>query len=185
VAAIARLVHASPGRVRERIHRFNEMGMARLAPKWLGGRLRRNTTDNEALIVKTATARPESPGEPRSQPIGGSRSAGTTPSQRLRAKLHKTGGVRQFHGCDSVGDDQLFGTVQQKKGADTTLAALKQICARPPDVTAIYAVSDNLSAHAGERAREPRRRAVGHSHLLLVGQPDRVAVRPAAGVREQ
>jgi hypothetical protein len=137
VEAIARLVHASPDRVPERIHRFNEMGMASLAPKWLGGRPRRNTTDDEAFIVKTATARPESLGEPRSQPIGGSRSAGTTTSQRLRANRHKTGGVRQFDGCDSVGDDQLFGAVRQKKGADTTLAALKQICARPPDVTTI------------------------------------------------
>ena len=64
VEAIARLVQTSPDRVREMIHRFNEMGMASLDPKWAGGRPRRITTDDEAFIVKTATARPESVGLP-------------------------------------------------------------------------------------------------------------------------
>jgi hypothetical protein len=61
--------------------------------------------------------------------------------------------VRQFHGCDSVTDDQLFGTVRQKKGADNTLAALQQIRARRPDAETIYVILDNLSAHKGEKIR--------------------------------
>src|SRR5271156_6590920 len=60
VEAIARLVQTSPDRVREMIHRFNEMGMDSLDPKWAGGRPRRITTEDEAFIVTTAKARPES-----------------------------------------------------------------------------------------------------------------------------
>jgi transposase len=64
VEVIARLVQTSPDRVREMIHRFNEMGMASLDPKWAGGRPRRITTDDEAFIVETATARPPKAGMP-------------------------------------------------------------------------------------------------------------------------
>ncbi len=60
VQAIARLVQTSPDRVREMIHRFNEMGMASLDPRWAGGRPRRITTEDEAFIVTTAKGRPES-----------------------------------------------------------------------------------------------------------------------------
>jgi transposase len=59
VEVIARLVQTSPDRVREMIHRFNEMGMRSLDPKWAGGRPRRITTEDEAFIVETAKARPE------------------------------------------------------------------------------------------------------------------------------
>jgi transposase len=64
VPVIARLVQTSPDRVREVIHKFNEMGMACLDPKWAGGRPRRITTDHEAFIVKTAMTRPEKLGAP-------------------------------------------------------------------------------------------------------------------------
>ena len=64
VEAIARLVQTSPDRVREMIHRFNEMGMASSDAKWAGGRPRRITTDDETFIVKTAKARPEAVGLP-------------------------------------------------------------------------------------------------------------------------
>jgi len=59
VEVIARLVQTSPDRVREMIHRFNEMGMKSLDPQWAGGRPRRITTEDEAFIVKTAKERPE------------------------------------------------------------------------------------------------------------------------------
>jgi transposase len=58
VAAIARLVQTSPDRVREMIHRFNDLGMRSLDPQWAGGRPRQITTTDRALIVKTATTRP-------------------------------------------------------------------------------------------------------------------------------
>ncbi len=64
VEVIARLVQTSPDRVREMIHRFNEMGMASLDPQWAGGRPRRITTEDEEFIVKTAKARPEKVGRP-------------------------------------------------------------------------------------------------------------------------
>src|SRR5215216_5233224 len=64
VAAIARLVQRSPDRVREMIHRFNDMGMRSLDPQWAGGRPRLITTTDRALIVKTATTRPRKLGRP-------------------------------------------------------------------------------------------------------------------------
>ena len=62
VEVIANLVQTSPDRVREMIHRFNEVGMASLDPQWAGGRPRRITTDDEDFIAKTATCRPEALG---------------------------------------------------------------------------------------------------------------------------
>ncbi|HVB00257.1 MAG TPA: IS630 family transposase [Acidimicrobiales bacterium] len=233
VEAIARLVQTSPDRVREMIHRFDEMGMASLDPRWAGGRPRRITTDDETFIVKTATARPESVGLPFTRwsirkladylaknehhqvmigrerlrellgdndvtfqhtktwkesndplrdekldridevleshldhcfafdefgplgilPVKGSSWSQKTKPQRLRANFHKYAGVRQFHGCYSIADDRLFGTVREKKGAANTLAALKQIRAMRPDREQIYVILDNLSAHKGEKIR--------------------------------
>jgi hypothetical protein len=45
VDATARLVQTSPDRVREMIHRPNELGVASLDPKWARGRPRRVTAD--------------------------------------------------------------------------------------------------------------------------------------------
>ena len=58
VASIARLVQTSPDRVREMIHRFNDLGMRSLDPQWAGGRPRQITTSDRALIVETAKTRP-------------------------------------------------------------------------------------------------------------------------------
>jgi transposase len=63
VAVIARLVATSPDRVWEMIHRFNELGMRSLDPRWAGGRPRQITTTDRELIVKTATCRPRSLGQ--------------------------------------------------------------------------------------------------------------------------
>jgi transposase len=64
VPAIAKLVATSEDRVREMIHRFNELGLVALDPQWAGGRPRLITTDDEAFIVETATTRPEALGCP-------------------------------------------------------------------------------------------------------------------------
>jgi transposase len=64
VAAIARLVQTSPDRVREMIHRFNDLGMRSLDPQWAGGRPRQITTTDRALIVKTARTRPTKLAQP-------------------------------------------------------------------------------------------------------------------------
>ncbi len=64
VAAIAKLAATSEDRVREMIHRFNELGMESLDPQWAGGRPRRITTEDRRFIVATAKTRPEKLGQP-------------------------------------------------------------------------------------------------------------------------
>ena len=64
VATIARLVQTSPDRVREMIHRFNDLGMRSLDPQWAGGRPRQITTNDREVIVETAKARPTTLGCP-------------------------------------------------------------------------------------------------------------------------
>lgn len=58
VPAIARLVQADEDTVRQVIHRFNEMGMASLDPRWAGGRPRLISPDDEQFVVATANTRP-------------------------------------------------------------------------------------------------------------------------------
>jgi hypothetical protein len=38
-----------------------------------------------------------------------------------------------FHGCYSLGDDQLWGVIRSRKGGDHSLTALKSIRAARPD----------------------------------------------------
>lgn len=234
VQAIARLVATSEDRVREMIHRFNDKGMSSLDPQWAGGRPRRITTDDEAFIVTTATARPESLGQPFTRwslrklaaylgdneqrivkigherlrqiltahevtfqrtktwkesndpdrdakldriedavehhpdrcfafdefgpltirPVGGSAWARRSRPQRQPANYNKLHGVRQFHGCYSIGDDLLWGVVRHRKSALNTLAALRTIRAARPDGEPIWVILDNLSAHKGRAIRE-------------------------------
>jgi transposase len=233
VPAIARLVQADEDSVREVIHRFNEMGLACLDPRWAGGRPRRISSTDEVFIVATATTRPEALGQPftrwslrklaaylgrnpdrpvrvgrerlrqilhdhdvtfqrtktwkessdpdreaklarieevtarfldrvfafdefgplaiRPQPGAGWARRGKP--ARLPANYHKTQGVRQFHGCYSVGEDRMWGVVRARKSAANTLAALKSIRAARPDGAPIYVILDNLSAHKGEQIR--------------------------------
>ncbi len=66
---------------------------------------------------------------------------------RLPATYHRTHGVRYFHGCYSIGDDQLRGMTRRRKGGDHSLAALKSIRAARPDGAPIYVFMDNLSAN--------------------------------------
>src|SRR3982751_4976913 len=77
---------------------------------------------------------------------GCSWSAQTRPD-RLPATYHRTHGIRYFHGCYSLGDDQLWGVVRRRKGGDHTLAALRSIRAARPDGAPIYVIMDNLSAN--------------------------------------
>ena len=66
---------------------------------------------------------------------------------RLRATYHRTHGIRYFHGCYSMGDDQLWGVVRRRKGGDHTLAALKSIRAARPGGYRLFVILDNLSAN--------------------------------------
>jgi transposase len=233
VPVIAELVQTSQDRVREMIHRFNDLGMRSLDPQWAGGRPRQITIDDEKFIVETATSRPEKLGQPFTRwsirklvaflaahptrpikigrerlrqllvnndvtfqrtktwkesndpcrdakldrieevlaqfpdrcfafdefgplvirPIGGRCWAAKNKPQRQPANYHKLHGVRQFHGCYSIGDDTMWGVVRRQKSAGNTLKALRSIRDERPDDEMIYVILDNLSAHKGQKIR--------------------------------
>jgi transposase len=81
------------------------------------------------------------------RPCHGSTWARESRPARLPATYHRTHGVRYFHGCYSLGDDQLWGVNRRRKGGDHTLAAIKSIRAARPDGAPIYVIMDNLSAN--------------------------------------
>ncbi len=227
VPAIARLVQAHQGTVREVTHAFNELGLGALDPRWAGGRPRLISAEDGAFIVTTATTRPEKLGRPFThwslrklvdwladnpvrvvkvgrerlrqllrrhkisfqrtrtwkesrdpqreakldrieevtgthpdrcfafdqfgplsvRPCPGSSWAKQQHPDRLPATYRRTHGVRYFHGCYSLGDEQLWGVTRRRKGADHTLSALKSIRAARPDGNRIYVILDNLSAN--------------------------------------
>lgn len=64
VPVIARLVQADEDTVRDVIHKFNEIGLACLDPRWAGGRPRLLNRDDEDFVVQTATTRPTNLGQP-------------------------------------------------------------------------------------------------------------------------
>ena len=66
---------------------------------------------------------------------------------RLRATYHRTHGIRYFHGCSPLADDQLWGVTHEHKGAGHTLAALKSIRAARPGGYRLFVILDNLSAN--------------------------------------
>lgn len=81
------------------------------------------------------------------RPCHGSSWARRKKPLRLRATYRRTHGIRYFHGCYALADDQLWGITRERKGADHTLAALKSIRARQPGRYRIYVILDNLSAN--------------------------------------
>ncbi len=233
VATIARLVQTSPDRVREMIHRFNDLGMRSLDPRWAGGRPRQITTTDRKLIVKTATTRPKKLGCPFThwsirklaehlatrkgrkvrigrerlrqiliaegitfqrtktwkespdplkeqklariehlleherdrtfafdefgpltiQPFGGVAWAPVGRPVRLRANYHKPHGSRQLYACYSIGDDELWGTIEPRKGSAATLRAIQSIRARLDDGHPIHVILDNLNHHKNRDVR--------------------------------
>ena len=118
------------------------------------------------------------------RPAHGSAWAPRTRPVRLPATYHRTHGIRYFHGCYSLGDDQLWGITRLRKGGDHTLAALKSIRAARPDGAPIYVIMDNLSANKTPPIRtwagKNKVRPVLHAHQRVVGQPDRGTVRALA-----
>jgi transposase len=81
------------------------------------------------------------------RPCHGSTWARESRPMRLPATYTRTHGIRYFHGCYSIADDQLWGVVRRRKGGDHTLAALQSIRATRPDGAPIYVIMDNLSAN--------------------------------------
>jgi hypothetical protein len=87
------------------------------------------------------------------RPCHGSGWARESKPTRLPATYTRTHGIRYFHGCYSLSDDQLWGVVRRRTGGDHTLAALKSIRAARPDGAPIYVIMDNLSANTTPRVR--------------------------------
>jgi transposase len=87
------------------------------------------------------------------RPCHGSTWAPEKKPTRLPATYTRTHGIRYFHGCYSLGDDQLWGVVRRRKGGDHTLTALRSIRAARPDGAPIYVILDNLSANKTPRIR--------------------------------
>src|SRR4249920_1792513 len=81
------------------------------------------------------------------RPCHGSSWAPESTPVRLPATYHRTHGVRYFHGCYSIGDDQLWGVTRRRKGGDHSLSALQSIRAARPDGAPLYVIMDNLSAN--------------------------------------
>ncbi len=59
VPAIARLVQADEDTIRQVIHRFNEMGMVSLDPRWADGRPRLISPDEEQFVVRRPIPAPK------------------------------------------------------------------------------------------------------------------------------
>jgi transposase len=87
------------------------------------------------------------------KPEGGSAWAPRSKPQRLRANYHKPHGTRQLFSWYSVGDDRLFGRIEQRKGAAPTLRALQAIRQLRPDGEPVYVILDNLNHHRGPDLR--------------------------------
>jgi transposase len=101
------------------------------------------------------------------RPCRGSAWAPRQHPARLRATYHRTHGVRYFHGCYCMGDDQLRGVTRERKGADHTLAALRSIRAARPGGCRLFVVLDNLPANK----TAPIRRWAGRENVELCFTP--------------
>jgi len=93
------------------------------------------------------------------RPVHGSSWAPRTRPARLPATYHRTRGIRYFHGCYSLGDDQLWGVMRARKGADHTLAALRSIRVARPGGYRLFVILDNLSANKTPAIRRWANRA--------------------------
>ncbi len=81
------------------------------------------------------------------RPCHGTAWAPRSKPARLPATYHRTHGIRYFHGCYSLGDDQLWGVTRRRKGGGHTLAALKSIREARPGGYRLFVIIDNLSAN--------------------------------------
>lgn len=64
VPVIAQLVQADEDTVRDVIHRFNDIGLACLDPRWAGGCPRQLSPEDEDFVIQTAITRPAKLGQP-------------------------------------------------------------------------------------------------------------------------
>jgi hypothetical protein len=144
------------------VHAFNQKGLAALDPQWAGGRPRLISDDAIKIIVATATARPA--WARRSKP------------DRLPATYHRTHGIRYFHGCYSLADDQLWGVTRRRKGGDHTRLAAA-VAARPVSIRLADAVIGAIVEQRTDPAEHDR------DTLLLITAAPRSAMHTLAPPR--
>ena len=96
---------------------------------------------------------------------------------RLRATYHSTHGIRYFHGCSSIGDDQLWGITREHKGGDHTLAALKSIRAERLGGYRLFVIKDNLAANKTPAIRRWARRENVELCLTPTNRPGPIQLR--------
>lgn len=77
---------------------------------------------------------------------------------RLPATYTRTHGIRYFHGCYSLGDDQLWGVTRQREGGENTLAALNIDPGRPAPTAPRPTSSSTTSPRTRPPRSEPGRR---------------------------
>jgi hypothetical protein len=115
------------------------------------------------------------------RPCHGSTWAPESTPVRLPATYHRTHGIRYFHGCYSLGDDQLWGVNRRRKGGDHSLFALKSIRAARPDGAPLYVIMDNLSANKTPTIRAWALRNKVELCLTPTWRPGRTRSRPNSG----
>jgi hypothetical protein len=119
VPAIARLVAADEDTVREVIHAFNE----------------ETKLDRIEYVTSHFPERCfafDQFGPLSIRPCHGTTWAPRTKPDRQSATYRRTHGIRYFHGCYSLADDQLWSVIRRRKGGDHSLTALKSIRAAAP-----------------------------------------------------
>lgn len=75
-------------------------------------------------------------------------------AQRIPANYRRLQGVRHFLGCYLYAEDELFGKIVPKKGADTTVQALQMIRERFSDGKQIYVILDNIPYHKKDTVKD-------------------------------
>jgi hypothetical protein len=94
--------------------------------------------------------------------LGGVELAVTDRLIRVTTALVRTHGIRYFHSCYGIGDDQLWGVVRERKGGDHTQATGRRhpgISRFDQDVRVLGDLADEpLAVRAGQ---------VGHEAALV------------------
>src|SRR5439155_10698345 len=120
-------------------------------------------------------------------PVKGCCWAAKKKPQRLRANYHKHCGTRQFHACYSLGEDKLWGVVRPQErdrlqpGRDQKLPGCTP--RRRVDLRHLGQPEPSQERENPHLVREEQCRVVLHAYIRLMGEPDRMPLRLAAGLR--
>ncbi|GAP46193.1 integrase catalytic domain-containing protein [Streptomyces azureus] len=180
---IAQLVQADEDTVREVIHRFNELGLACLDPRWAGGR----PSESDAELDRIEHVLEHFPdrvfaldefGPLQIRPTQGSCWAEQGKPDRLPATHRRTHGVTYVRGCYSAGDDRLWSLNRRRKGTANSLATLRQFT--PADSHHRSHPAQTRALHRCLRRRNTNAR---HPDVLAAQRRERARIRSQKGTR--